>query len=71
MDGPTTDAGVSGDLAWLWGTFKEKDKSGSVVDAGKYITVFERRAGKWMIVRDTWNSDSAPAAQTAATAAPK
>jgi hypothetical protein len=40
------------------------------VDAGKYITVFQRKDGKWVIIRDTWNSDGAPAAPAAPTAAP-
>lgn len=67
-DGPTSDVGVSGDLAWQWGTFKVSDKSGAALDAGKYTTLFQRKDGKWMIVRDTWNSDSAPAAPAAASA---
>ena len=61
-DGPTSDVGASGDLAWQWGTYKVTDKSGAAVDAGKYTTVFQRKDGKWMIIRDTWNSDAAPAA---------
>ncbi len=66
-DGPTSEVGVSGDLAWRWGTYKVVGKSGATVDTGKYITVFQRKDGKWMIFRDTWNSD-APAAATAASA---
>jgi uncharacterized protein (TIGR02246 family) len=62
VDGPTSDVGVSGDLAWQWGTYKVTNKSGATVDAGKYLTVFHRKAGKWMIIRDTWNSDTSPAA---------
>jgi uncharacterized protein (TIGR02246 family) len=67
-DGPTSDVGVSGDLAWQWGTFKVTDKSGAVLEAGKYTTLFQRKDGKWMIIRDTWNSDVAPAAPVAASA---
>ena len=67
-DGPTSDVGASGDLAWQWGTYKVTDKSGAAVDAGKYTTVFQRKDGKWMIIRDTWNSDAAPAAPAAAPA---
>jgi uncharacterized protein (TIGR02246 family) len=70
VDGPTSDFGVSGDLAWQSGTFKITDKSGAAMDAGKYITVFQRKDGKWMIIRDTWNADGAPAAPAAPTAAP-
>jgi uncharacterized protein (TIGR02246 family) len=71
VDDPSSDVGVSGDLAWQSGTFKITDKSGAVVDTGKYITVLQRKGGKWMIIRDTWNSDSAPAAAPASAAAPK
>jgi uncharacterized protein (TIGR02246 family) len=53
----TTDAGVSGDLGWEWGTFTAKDKSGATIDAGKYVTVYARKGGKWLIIRDIWNSD--------------
>jgi len=60
-DGPISEVGVSGDLAWRWGTYQVVDKSGATVDTGKYITVFQRKDGKWMILRDIWNSD-APAA---------
>ena len=58
---PQRDSGISGDLAWESGTFTATDKSGAAVDEGKYITVLKRTDGKWLIVRDTWNSDRAPA----------
>ena len=58
---PQRDSGVSGDLAWESGTFTATDKSGATVDAGKFITVFQKTGGRWLIVRDTWNSDRAPA----------
>ena len=67
-DGPTSDVGASGDLAWQWGTYVVTDKSGAGVDAGKYTTVFQRKNTKWMIIRDTWNSDAAPAAPAPGTA---
>jgi uncharacterized protein (TIGR02246 family) len=60
--GTSDEVGVSGDLAWEWNTFTATDKSGKTVDHGKYVTVFERRAGKWLIIRDIWNSDGPPAA---------
>jgi uncharacterized protein (TIGR02246 family) len=70
VDGPTSDVGLSGDLAWQWGTYKVTDKSGAAVDTGKYLTVFQRKDGKWMIIRDTWNSDAPPAASAAPASAP-
>ena len=44
-----------------------KDASGAVVDRGKYLAVMQRQAdGKWLMIRDTWNSDSPPPAPPAA-----
>lgn len=63
---------VSGDLAYEAGTYTVTDASGATVDSGKYIGVFQKRDGKWLYVRDTWNSDNppAPSAAPAAEAAP-
>lgn len=55
--GSNGEFGVSGDLGWEWNTFTVADKSGARVDAGKYVTVYARRNGKWLIIRDIWNSD--------------
>ena len=55
--GEKSDAGVSGDLGWEWGTFTVIDQSGATVDRGKYTSIFARKDGKWLIIRDTWNSD--------------
>jgi uncharacterized protein (TIGR02246 family) len=55
--GTSDEIGVSGDLAWEWNTYSAAVKSGKVVEKGKYVTVFERRNGKWVIIRDIWNSD--------------
>jgi ketosteroid isomerase-like protein len=52
---------VSGDLGWASGTYVVKDKSGRVVDTGKYLSVSRKKGGKWLYVRDTWNSDGPPA----------
>ncbi len=53
---------VSRDLAYESGTFSVTDASGATVDTGKYIGVLQKRDGKWRYIRDTWNSDHAPAA---------
>jgi uncharacterized protein (TIGR02246 family) len=68
-DDAASEVGESGDLAWQWGTYRNTNKAGEVQETGKYLTVFERRGGKWVIVRDIWNSD-APDAPAAAAAAP-
>ena len=57
-------SGVSGDLGWHAGAFTIKDTSGVSVGAGKYMEVWRKRDGKWLILRDMWNLDAAPAAPT-------
>ncbi len=56
---------VSGDLGWLSGAFSVTDSSGAAVDAVKFLSVYRRTNGKWQLIRDTWNSDTAPAAAAA------
>ena len=63
---PKTDVGVSGDLGWESGAYAVKAKSGATVEAGKYLTVYKKTGGKWLIIRDTWNSDAPPAPATPA-----
>lgn len=60
--GAKDEIGVSGDVAWQWSTFTVTDRSGKTVDTGKYVTVFGKKNGKWMIIRDIWNSDGPPTA---------
>ncbi len=55
--GTTSEAGASGDLGWESGTYTGTDKSGATVDVGKYVTVFAKKNGKWLIIHDIWNSD--------------
>lgn len=58
--GPKPAGGVSGDMGWQSGTYAVKDRSGKVVDTGKYLSVSTKKGGKWLYVRDTWNSDVSP-----------
>ena len=53
---------VAGDLAYESGTFSVTDAAGSTVATGKYIGVFQKRDGKWLYIRDTWNTDAPPPA---------
>lgn len=39
-----------------------KTKDGTVADRGKYIVVWKRVGGKWLLHRDIWNT-SMPAAK--------
>lgn len=59
--GDLNGSGVSGDLGWVSGAYSMTNASGAVVDHGKYTTIFQRINGEWKIIRDTWNSDTAPA----------
>jgi ketosteroid isomerase-like protein len=52
---------VSGDLAYDAGSYSVVDGSGKSVDKGKYLGVYLKKDGKWKYIRDTWNSDNAPA----------
>ena len=56
------DVGVAGETAWITGAFSAADASGATVDKGKYLAVYRRANGKWLIIRDIWNSDMPPAA---------
>lgn len=49
--------GVSGDLGWNSGTWTATDASGTVVDSGNYLSVSKKVDGKWLYIRDMWNSD--------------
>lgn len=53
------DGGVMGAMGWMSGTYSVTDKSGKVVETGKYLSVSKKESGKWLYVRDTWNSDGA------------
>jgi len=61
-NGVVTGVGGSGDLAWVSGTFSVTDASGATIDNGKYLAVYQRTDDGWKMIRDTWNSDIAPAA---------
>jgi uncharacterized protein (TIGR02246 family) len=66
-----TEVGVSGDLAWEWGTYNVTDKAGKIVEIGKFTSVLARRDGAWKLIRDTWNSDVAASPAPAADAPKK
>jgi ketosteroid isomerase-like protein len=68
--GTGDEVSVSGDMAWHAGAYFVMDKSGKPVEAGKYLEAWERKNGKWRIVRDIWNSDGGVPAALAATPAP-
>lgn len=61
-------SGVSGNLGWHAGAFTVKDTSGNLRGTGKYMEVWRKQDGKWLILRDMWNLDAPPT--TAAAGAP-
>jgi uncharacterized protein (TIGR02246 family) len=52
-------AGVAGDTGWESGSYTIADASGATVDSGSYLSVSRKSNGKWLYVRDTYNSDRA------------
>ena len=61
--GPNPDGGANGNMGWASGTYTVTDASGKVVDSGKYLSVSKKENGKWLYIRDTWNSDIAAPAE--------
>ena len=63
------DIEVSGNLGFRSGKYSITDKSGAVVDTGKWLETWRKADGKWRIIRDIWNSDTLPLFPPAALAA--
>lgn len=61
--------GTSGDLGWHTGAFTVSDADGKAVGTGKYSEIWQKKNGKWVLIRDIWNND-APAPPAAPAAAP-
>jgi ketosteroid isomerase-like protein len=58
------DVGISGDLAWHAGTSSVSNAAGKTIETGKYIEVWHRINGKWLMIRDIWNDDAPPAPES-------
>jgi len=56
---PKTEVGVSGNMGWESGTYRVNVK-GAVVETGKFLSVSRKKDGKWLYLRDTWNTDAPP-----------
>jgi len=50
-------AGVAGNTGWESGSYTIANASGATVDSGSYLSVSRKLNGKWLYVRDTYNSD--------------
>ena len=64
-------AGVAGDIGWESGSFTVTDAKGATVDSGKYLSVARKSNGKWLYIRDIWNSDQPAPPPPAMPAAPE
>jgi uncharacterized protein (TIGR02246 family) len=53
----------AGDVAFEVGRYSLLGADGQALDTGKYVVVWKREEGKWLIHRDIWNSSRPPAAQ--------
>ena len=67
--GKMNDVAVKGDMAWHAGTYSVI-KDGKTVDTGSYMEALRKKGGKWLIVRDIWNSSTPPAPPAAAPSPP-
>ena len=54
------DVWAAGDIAVETGKYMVKNAEGEVIYQGKYMSLFEKRDGKYVCIRDIWNSDSDP-----------
>lgn len=62
LDLEEVESAFSGDLGYKIGRYVLSTPDGTEVDRGKYMEVWKRVKGQWLIHRDTWNS-SLPAAE--------
>lgn len=58
----TVEADGAGDYGYEIGKYALSGKSGKVSDKGKYIVVWKKVGGRWMLYRDIFNSDLPPPA---------
>jgi ketosteroid isomerase-like protein len=59
---PGVAGGVSGPMGWASGTYTVRDGAGRMVDRGWFFSVSRYVNGRWLYVRDAWNSDGSVAA---------
>jgi ketosteroid isomerase-like protein len=57
---PRIDVVVSGNLGFRSGYYWVSDKSRTKVDSGKWLEIWRKKDGKWLIIRNMWNSDILP-----------
>jgi uncharacterized protein (TIGR02246 family) len=57
VDLVTTEVEAQGPLAYEVGTYVIKVKDGTVADRGKYVVVWKKVGGQWLLHRDIWNTN--------------
>lgn len=55
----TLDVWAAGNMAVETGLYADMAADGTVLDQGRYMSVFEKRDGKYVCIRDIWNSEMA------------
>jgi uncharacterized protein (TIGR02246 family) len=60
VDLATTEVEAQGPLAFEVGTYVIKVKDGAVADRGKYVVVWKKVGGQWLLHRDIWNTSQPP-----------
>ena len=56
MELNTSEVESAGDIAYETGTYAMKMKDGTLADRGKYVVIWKRTAGDWLIHRDIWTT---------------
>jgi uncharacterized protein (TIGR02246 family) len=60
LDLSTAEVEAQGPLAYEVGTYVLKVKDGTVGDRGKYVVVWKKVGGQWLLHRDIWNTSQPP-----------
>lgn len=60
VDLATAEVEAQGPLAFEVGTYVIKVKDGAVADRGKYVVVWKKVGGQWLLHRDIWNTSQPP-----------
>jgi uncharacterized protein (TIGR02246 family) len=62
----TVETRVFGDYAYRQGSFRFKGPDGEAAAAGKFIELWKKVDGEWLIHRDIWSANAPPPAAAAA-----
>ena len=66
----TVETLVFGNYAHRQGSFKVKGSNGEALEAGKFIELWKKVDGQWLIHRDMWSANAPPTAPPAMDTAP-